>query len=236
MLFFKKIDFNKLPAHIAFIMDGNGRWAKRRLMPRNVGHSAGVLTVERIVRYSYSIGIKYLTFYAFSTENWKRPEGEVDGIFNILRDYLNKKPDEYIKRGIRVNILGDISKLPADLQQACVDICEKTKFGKNLVLNIALNYGSRSEILRAAKLCAEKNLELTEQNFAANLYTAGQPDPDLIIRTSGEVRLSNFLLYQGAYSELYFSKAMWPSFTVTRYKKAIKYFQNKKRRFGSVDG
>lgn len=234
MLFFKKLDMERLPKHIAFIMDGNGRWAKKRRMPRDFGHSAGVLTVERIVEYSYEIGIKHLTFFAFSTENWKRPKEETDAIFGILRDYLNRKPDDYIKNGVKVNILGDISKFTADLKEACEKITEKTKHGKRLILNIALNYGSRNEVLRAAKLCVEKNQAINEKNFESNLYTAGQPDPDLIIRTSGEVRLSNFLLYQSAYSELYFTKVLWPSFSVKEYKKAIIYFQNKNRRFGDV--
>lgn len=234
MLLFKKIDLNKLPKHIAFVMDGNGRWAQKRNKPRDYGHSAGVKTVEKIVEYSHHIGIRYLTFFAFSTENWKRPKSETDAIFDILRDYLNRKPDDYIENGIRVNILGDISKFSSDLQKACVNIMEKTKQCKRLILNIALNYGSRSEILRAIKLLSEKRLEITEQNFAANLYTAGQPDPDLIIRTSGEKRLSNFLLYQCAYSEFYFIKAFWPSFSINRYKRAIKCFQGRKRRFGAM--
>lgn len=234
MIFFKDIDKNKLPSHIAFIMDGNGRWAKRRLLPRNYGHSAGVLTVERIVKYSLETGIKILTFFAFSTENWKRPKEEIDGLFQILRDYLKKKPDDYLEKGIRFNILGDIEKLPDDLKDICLDMVKKTKNEKKMILNIALNYGSRGEILRAVKLLSEKKLEITEQNFASNLYTSGQPDPDLIIRTSGEMRLSNFLLYQSAYSEFYFCKSFWPSFSVNMYKKAIKYFQGRNRRFGAV--
>lgn len=234
MLFFRKIDLGKIPKHIAFIMDGNGRWAEKRNKPRDFGHRAGVLAVEKIVKYSHSIGIKYLTFFAFSTENWKRPKEETDTLFGILRSYLNKKPDEYTEDSIKVNILGDITKLPKDLQESCTNIIEKTKLGKSLILNIALNYGSRAEILRAVKLLSDKKLEITEQNFSANLYTAGQPDPDLIIRTSGEMRLSNFLLYQSAYSEFYFVRTLWPSFSVDAYKKAILYYQSRKRRFGGT--
>ena len=235
MRLFEKIDSKKIPLHVAFIMDGNGRWAEKKFLPRNFGHSAGVETVENIIKYSLEVGIKHLTFYAFSTENWKRDKKEVDGLFQIFRDYLNDKPDDYIKSGVRLNIIGDISKLPIDLQQSCADISEKTKHGNKMVLNLALNYGSRDEILRAVKLCIDKKLKVTEQSFAANLYTAGQPDPDIIIRTSGETRLSNFLLYQSAYSELYFAKSLWPAFTISEYKKALIWFQNKNRRFGGVD-
>ena len=233
-LLFKKIDYSKLPKHIAFIMDGNGRWAKKRNKDRNFGHSQGVAAFERVVKYCFELNIKCITFFAFSTENWKRSNDEVNGLLNILRNFLNEKCEEFIKANVKLNILGDISKFPKDIIKACEDIVEKTKKCNKYILNLALNYGARDEILHAANRCIQNKLPLTAENFEKYLFTAGQPDPDLIIRTSGEIRLSNFLLYQAAYSELYFTKTLWPSFSVAGLKRAILIYQSKSRRFGGV--
>ena len=233
-LLFKKIDYSKLPKHVAFIMDGNGRWAKKRGKDRNFGHSIGVSAFERTVKYCLEINIRYITFFAFSTENWKRSNEEVSGLLNILRDFLNERCEEFVKNNVKLNIIGDIKKFPQDIIKACEYVVERTKKCNKCVLNLALNYGSRDEILHAANLCVQSKEELTKLNFEKHLYTAGQPDPDLIIRTSGEVRLSNFLLYQAAYSELYFARTLWPSFSIRNLKKAILVYQNKSRRFGGV--
>ncbi|MEF9988757.1 MAG: isoprenyl transferase [Christensenella sp.] len=237
----KELDLDKLPAHIAIIMDGNGRWAKKRALPRVAGHRAGMSKVKTIIRMSSDIGIKYLTLYAFSTENWKRPKEEVGALMGLLIEYLQRELDEMHERNVVFNTIGDITKLP----QAVIDVLEnakhKTKDNTGMTLNIALNYGSRVEITAAVKQIAAdvKNgvlaaEDITEQTISDNLETAGQPDPDFMIRTSGEERLSNYLLYQLAYAEFYFTPVYWPDFDEQEYEKALLEYQNRQRRYGGI--
>ena len=233
-----KLNLNRLPRHIAIIMDGNGRWAKRRGLTRNMGHKAGFENVKKIVEHAYELGIKFLTFFTFSTENWKRPQAEIDGIFDLVRNHFKNEDEvnKLIDNGIRVTTMGDITKLPEDLYKKLLEVKEKTQDGNKLTLNLAINYGGRDEILRAVNQavkvgeCLEK-----EEDFAKYLYTDSLPDPDFVIRTSGELRLSNFMLYQMAYSELYFTKVFWPSFGKKEFEKALIDFQNRNRRFGAVN-
>ena len=222
----------ELPKHVAFIMDGNGRWAKKRLLPRNLGHRAGVKSLEKVLEAAFGMGIPMVTVFAFSTENWRRSAEEISGLFDILRDYFISHPDEYVKKGIRVCFLGDLSKLPEDLVAACERMAERTAHCETHRLNIALNYGGRDEILRAARLLCERGEEATEENFRKGLYTAGLPDPDLVVRTSGEMRLSNFLIFQTAYSEMYFTDTLWPDFNEKELCKAVDAFRKRDRRFG----
>jgi len=236
----KKEEERKLPRHIAIIMDGNGRWAKKRALPRSAGHSAGSKNFKDIARYCNKIGIEYLTVYAFSTENWARPKDEVDNIMNILRDYL-KDAKNFKEENIQVKFIGNIAALPVDII-ALIDDAEKNSAdATGLKLNIALNYGGRDEILHAArKLAADcKNglidaEAISEQDLEARLYTAGQPDPDIIIRPSGEYRLSNYLIWQSAYSELWFSHILWPDFKPKYLEEALDEFSKRDRRFGGV--
>ena len=236
--FNRKLDLNRLPKHIAIIMDGNGRWATHRGLPRNMGHKAGFENIKRIVEHIYNLGIHYVTFFTFSTENWKRPKEEINGIFDLVRDYLkdDNEIQRFIDNSVRVTTMGDITKLPGDLLDKLMEVKEKTKDGKELTLNLAINYGGRDEILRAVNqaISVGERIE-TEEDFARYLYSDGLPDPDFVIRTSGELRLSNFMLYQMAYSELYFTKVYWPSFGKKELEKAIIDFQGRKRRFGAVN-
>ena len=236
-------DFPKelLPRHIAIIMDGNGRWAKKRLMPRSVGHRAGVEQVKRVITMSSDIGLSALTLYAFSTENWKRPKDEVGILMSLLLEYLKKEIDELHANNVKLCTLGDIENLPREVYEAIVSAQQKTKDNTGLVVNIAVNYGARAEMVRCTKKIAQlagegklKPEEIDEQLISNYLYTSHVPDPDLIIRTSGELRISNFLLYQMAYSELYFTDALWPDFDEQEYLKALLDYKNRKRRFGSV--
>lgn len=236
--------FEVLPKHIGIIMDGNGRWAKQRGLPRSEGHKAGAKTFRKIGEFAADIGIKYLTFYAFSTENWKRPEDEVQAIMDLFEEYLDEVIDRILEnqeRGIRLHFIGDRSALSPTLK----DLMEKTEAitaDKDKVhLNIAINYGGRAEIVKAIKeiALAVKNGEtdiddITSQSVSDRLYTSGQPDPDLIIRPSGEYRLSNFLTYQSAYSELWFSDILWPDFTEDDLVTALRAFEKRNRRFGGV--
>lgn len=233
------IDLEKIPAHVAVIMDGNGRWARKRNLPRMAGHNAGMLAMKEIVKASSALGVKHLTVYAFSTENWKRSKDEIRGIFKLLILYVEKELQELHENNVKVKILGDYEKLPREAVKSLEHTLEVTKGNTGLQFNIALNYGGRDEIFRAVKRLAEKvengSLtadEITEGMIAGNLYTDGIPDPDMIIRTSGEMRLSNYLLWQCAYSEFIFTDVLWPDFTREEYEKAIKTFQNRKRRFG----
>ena len=232
-MFDKKI---KLPTHIAFIMDGNGRWATKRGLPRNVGHREGVKAIERTILASLKFGIKYVTFFCFSTENWKRSKEEVDGIFSLLRDYLSKNDNIFIKNKIKLNSIGVLDPFPSDLKNAIIDTQIKTsEYDDNLVVNFALNYGGRDEIVRAVnKIIKNGNKSINEKEFAQFLDTANLPDPDFVVRTSGEERLSNFLLYQLAYSELYFPKIYWPDFNERQLLKSLKVFSKRNRRFGGV--
>lgn len=224
-----------LPTHIGIIMDGNGRWATRRGLPRLAGHHEGVMAVKRTVDAAIELGIKVLTFFAFSTENWKRDKEEVNGIFELLRQFLKSEKDTYSKKNIKFTSIGDISKLPTDLQNEIIDITNSTKNNTGLVANVALNYGSKDEIINAVNnIIKDGYTSVDDSIFKKYLYTKDIPDPDLIIRTSGECRLSNFLLYQAAYSELYFPKVTWPDFNKRHLKKAIKVYSKRDRRFGGI--
>ena len=236
------MDFNKenMPKHIAIIMDGNRRWAKAQGKPVSFGHKAGAKTLENIVRYANKIGLEYITVYAFSTENWKRAEDEVNALMKLLQKYL----DEYSKRAdsenIRIKILGDITALSQSMQKSIIECMKRTKNNTGTTFNIALNYGGRDEIIKAVKKIANqvKNNEfeienIKEETIANNLYTAGQPDPDLLIRTSGEIRLSNFLPWQVVYSEFLFIDKNWPEFTEEDLNNAIVEYQKRTRKFGA---
>ena len=229
-----------IPKHIGIIMDGNGRWAKKRLLPRNMGHKKGAEVFQDITRYCNELGLESVTFYAFSTENWKRPAEEVNGIMALLKEYLIKAFD-YEKENNRVVFLGDKSAFSGELLELMLDIEEKTKDRKGMTLNIALNYGSRNEIVHATRTIAEKvkNGEISvddinEELFSEHLYTKGQPDPDFILRPSGEKRISNFLLWQIAYSEFVYMDVLWPDFTRKDLDEAIIEFNRRNRRFGGV--
>lgn len=232
---------SNLPQHIAIIMDGNGRWAKKRNLPRTMGHKAGVETIREIVKTCSKIGIKYLTLYAFSTENWKRPQDEVNTLMNLLVEYLRKEVEELDKNNVIINWIGDISKLPLICQEELKRAKEKTKDNNGLTLTLALNYGGRDEIKRAIiKIAKDVNAgkldvdSIDENTISGYLDTANIPDPDLLIRPSGELRISNFLLWQIAYSELWFSDIYWPDFSSKHLLEAIKDYQKRERRFGSI--
>jgi len=231
----------KIPEHVAIIMDGNGRWAKRRGLPRNMGHRQGGKAVEAICEDAYHLGIKYLTVYAFSTENWSRPQDEIAALMNLLRSYMKDCVRQAEKNKMRVKIIGDISKLDEDLQESIRNLVEKSKNNDGLCFQIALNYGGRDELLRAIQgICQDVKNEALEiedisQNLiAAYLDTADVPDPDLLIRTSGEQRISNFLLWQLAYTEFYFPDVLWPDFTKDDLIDAIAYYNTRERRYGGV--
>ncbi|MDR2426319.1 MAG: isoprenyl transferase [Endomicrobium sp.] len=231
----REIDFLNLPKHIAVIMDGNGRWANKRYLPRILGHKQGVKTVKKIVKASSRLGIRVLTLYAFSTENWKRPQSEIKGLFSLLLQFLKKELKELHKNNIKLRILGNSSKFPDEIQKELKSACKLTGNNKGLELNIALNYGARQEILNAfEKIIAEGIKNFTEEEFSKYLYTAGQPEPDLLIRTAGEMRVSNFLLWQIAYSEIYITEKFWPDFDENDLKKAIIEYQKRERRFGAL--
>lgn len=231
----------KAPRHVAIIMDGNGRWAKKRFLPRNAGHTQGSRRVEEICRAAYELGIEYLTIYAFSTENWSRPVEEVEALMKILRNYLKESIKKSTENNMRVRVLGDRSRLDADIQESIQKLEEVSAGNTGLNFQIALNYGSRDEMLRAMRRLAADYREgkweqeqLTEEVFASYLDTAGIPDPDLLIRTSGEERLSNFLLWQCAYTEFYFPDVLWPDFDKEELKKAVGQYTKRDRRFGGV--
>ena len=220
--------------HIAFIMDGNGRWAERRGMPRRYGHRYGAEAFRRIVRYCGDIGIKYVTVYAFSTENWGRPEKEVNSIMKLLDTYLDECEKSMKEYNIRMRFIGDLSRLAPDLREKAQRISESTA-DNQLNLIIALNYGGRDELVHAVNSLIDKGAsKVTAEDISAEIYTAGIPDPDLIVRTAGEMRLSNFLMWQSAYSEFYFTDTLWPDFTTDDVDKAIEVFMSRKRRFGGV--
>ncbi|HHV73623.1 MULTISPECIES: isoprenyl transferase [unclassified Thermoanaerobacterium] len=237
----KKLDENNIPKHVAIIMDGNGRWAKKRGFIRTLGHRAGMEAVRRIVKASSEIGIKYLTLYAFSTENWKRPADEVNGLMDLLIEYLGREVNELNENNVKLNFIGDLSMIPEKCRIKIKESEEITKNNTGLTLNIALNYGGRSEIVRAFKRIGSSLLngeidlnDIDENVIADNLYTSGQPDPDLIIRPSGELRISNFMLWQSAYSELWFSDVLWPDFEKRHLLQAIFDYQKRNRRFGGI--
>lgn len=232
----KKVLPEKLPQHIGIIMDGNGRWAKKRGLPRSAGHSAGAKTFQSIARYCNKIGIKYLTVYAFSTENWKRPKDEVDAIMKLLRDYLVDSVN-FTDENIKVKFLGNLSMLTDELNRLIKKAEDDSKNATGLCLNIALNYGGRDEIVRSVQKMAENGVDLsklTEQELSDHLYTAGIPDPDLIIRPSGEYRLSNFLIWQSAYAEYWFTDRLWPDFSEKDIDSAVNAFALRDRRYGGT--
>lgn len=230
-----------IPQHIAIILDGNGRWAKKKGMPRNYGHAQGSKNVERICEDAYRLGVKYLTVYAFSTENWKRPQDEVDALMNLLRNYMKTCLKTAEKNRMKVRVLGDKTALDADIRKRIEELEEATKNNDGLNFQIALNYGSRDEMIRAMrKMCADCKEgkiaidQIEESLFETYLDTYDIPDPDLMIRTSGEQRLSNYLLWQLAYTEFYFTDVLWPDFTKEELIKAIEYYNGRDRRFGGV--
>ncbi len=235
------LDSEKLPAHVAVIMDGNGRWAKKRLMNRVKGHEKGSQTVRSIVTAARELGIGMLTLYAFSTENWARPKIEVSALMMLLKRFLVSERDELMTRGVRLNILGQKEKLPKDVREEADKTGGMTRNNQGMVLNLALSYGSRQEITLGVKALARKIKagviqpgEITEEMISDHLYTRQMPDPDLIIRTSGEFRLSNFMLWQAAYSELFITNTLWPDFTREEFIEILINFQERDRRFGKV--
>lgn len=229
------LDRQSIPAHVAIIMDGNGRWAKQRGIPRALGHRAGVTRLKEIIRFSSDIGIRALSLYAFSTENWARPKTEIESLCSLFVEFFNKEFDELNENNVCIRALGDTSKFPAEVDRLIRNANQRTKENTGLKLNIAMNYGSRDEIIRAARLASEDPGGVTPENFEKHLYTAGLPDVDLLIRTGGEERVSNFLLYQISYAEFVFPKTFWPDFTQERYIETLKIFSERSRRFGGLD-
>ncbi|MBO8162489.1 MAG: isoprenyl transferase [Brevibacillus sp.] len=231
----------EIPRHIAVIMDGNGRWAKMRNLPRIAGHRSGMKTVKEIVKAADGIGVKTMTMYAFSTENWKRPREEVDYLMKLPQEFLSTELEELIERNVRVRMLGNPEGLPAHTIEAMNIAEERTRHNTGLQLNFALNYGSRTELVRAFRELARQVQagtiqpeEVDEEMIARHLYTSDLPDPDLLIRTSGEIRLSNFMLWQMAYTELWFTDVLWPDFTKEHFYQAIAEYQGRARRYGAV--
>ena len=226
-----------LPTHVSFIMDGNGRWAKHRGNERTVGHRAGSETVQRIVRECRKLGIQHVTLYTFSRENWARPKKEVSFLFELLVSFLKKELPALIEQDIKLNIFGDMGDLPLAARTALQHAIKKTEKNTTMTLNLALNYSGREEIIRAAKQLVEDSAsadDVTEEALAARLYSSGIPDPDLMIRTSGEVRLSNFMLFQHAYSEMYFTETLWPDFSIDEFHDVLKSYTARERRFGKT--
>jgi undecaprenyl diphosphate synthase len=233
------MDLNRIPVHVGMVMDGNGRWARARGLPRLSGHNAGMLAMKEIVKRASSLGVRYLTVYAFSTENWRRSALEISGIFDLLVLYVDRELAELNENDVKVHILGDYAQLPASAVERLKRALKTTADNGGMRFNIALNYGSRDEIARGLRSAAADVLagrlavsDLDETMIADRLYTSGMPDPDLIIRTGGERRLSNFLLWQSAYSEFVFSDLYWPDFTPAEFEKAIEEYQSRERRFG----
>ena len=220
--------------HVAIIMDGNGRWALNRRKSRNYGHQQGLRTIEKIVDYSIKKKISYLTLFTFSSENWKRPRKEVNFLFKLLENYFKKNLLKVIRNGIKVKIIGNKSKLASNLRKIIKLAENKTKKNKKISLQLALNYGSKDEIINSLKNIIKRKQKITTRNFEQNLYTAGFPDPDILIRTGGKKRLSNFLLWQMAYTEIFFIDKMWPDFNKNDLKKILNKFRNIKRNFGKI--
>ena len=235
------LDKTKLPTHVAIIMDGNGRWAKKHLLSRIKGHEKGSEAVRTIVRACREFGISYLTLYAFSTENWQRPKAEIDALMTLLIKFLKSEQQELLENDIRLHAVGQIERLPAEVQQALRETIKLTRKNSGLQLNLALSYGSRTEIVHMVKQIAQKskNGQIDPQSInaeivAQHLYTKGIPDPDLLIRTSGEMRISNFLLWQIAYSEIHITPTYWPDFSRDEFYRILKDYQQRERRYGRV--
>jgi undecaprenyl diphosphate synthase len=234
-----QIDLDRLPQHIAIIMDGNGRWAKRRHLPRIAGHRAGIRAVRQAVEACARLGVPYLTLYAFSVENWKRPHTEIRLLMSLLQEYLKKEIRELNKQNIRLGVIGRIRELPNPVQKDLENALEKTRQNTGLRLTLALNYGARAEMVDALRALAENikgngAFEVDEAAVSRHLYTGGMPDPDLLIRTSGEMRVSNFLLWQIAYAEIWLTETLWPDFTQNDLFRAIIDFQRRERRYGGL--
>ncbi len=236
------IDLARIPRHVAVIMDGNGRWAKARGLPRILGHQAGVKTVRTVCETARELGVGVLTLYAFSVENWKRPEEETSALMGLLNEYLRRELLTMMKNEIRLGVVGDLAGLPEDVQKQLNSVIEETRGNNKMLLNLALNYGGRAEIVQAVQKIAREvkagrlNPEqIDEETINHSLYTAGQPDPDLLIRTSGEMRVSNFLLWQISYAEIYITQKLWPDFTRDDLIKAIAEYQKRDRRFGASE-
>ena len=237
----KEFVLKKPCTHIAFIMDGNGRWAKKRLLPRHLGHKEGCLRIVEIARACQDLGLKVMTLYAFSTENWNRPQDEIDHLFNYLDDFFLKNIDEFMERGIRIKVMGDVSRLPNHSQIVLNESIERTKNNSRFVFNICLNYGGRQDIVQACKKIVSlvkenkmKEEDINEETFKLQLYSEELPDVDLMIRTSGEVRISNYCLYQLSYAEMIFTKTPWPDFTKAKLIECLEEYQTRDRRFGSI--
>ena len=224
-----------VPNHIAIIMDGNGRWAKKRGMIRTEGHKRGVQALEKILKYSDEIGVKYLSVYAFSTENWNRPKLEVETILMLFNKYLKSKFKDFMEQNVRLVISGSRERLSKSLNETVDEITDKLKNNTGIVLNICFNYGGRLDILESMKKTLENGEEITKENISKNLYNSFIPDPDLLIRTGGEFRVSNYMLWQIAYSEIYVSNVLWPDFNEEELDKSIKSFNNRDRRFGNIE-
>ena len=230
-----------IPRHVAIIMDGNGRWARERMLPRPLGHRGGMKSVREVVEGAIQAGVEVLSLFAFSQENWQRPSVEVSALMSLLEEYIQREADELEKQGVRVRVLGDIDRIKGAAREAVDRVCAQTAHNRTLTLNLFISYGSRAELTRAARLIAEevaagrmKPDDVDEAAFAQRLYTADCPDPDLLIRTSGEQRISNFLLWQLAYTEIFISPVLWPDFGRSNLFEAILDFQNRDRRFGRV--
>ena len=237
MAVISEIDKAKLPKHVAIIMDGNGRWALQRGLPRLAGHKAGTENLRRVIRSTVEFGVKYLTIYAFSTENWGRPPEEVKGLMYILEDVIDRELNELHKEGVQLRHIGRLERLAPSLQEKVLDAIDVTKNNDRLILNIAFNYGGRDEIVQAIQRMMKDGVppeKVTDELVSQYLYTAGVPDPDLIIRTSGELRVSNFLIWQAAYSEWYITPTFWPDFDKEEYHRALEAFSHRDRRFGKV--
>lgn len=233
----RQIDNNKIPLHVAVIMDGNGRWAQQKGLKRKDGHQEGAVSARKITEYALRLGIKYLTLFAFSSENWKRPVTEVNALMNMLYENLVQQKELLVQNNIKLSIVGDLERLPAKLKTKLLETMDFSRSHQKMQLNLALNYGARQEIVNAVKKILQDNVavsKINEELFSLYLYTADCPDPDLLIRTSGELRISNFLLYQMAYAELYFTPTLWPDFRLKEFIKAILDFQNRERRFGKI--
>lgn len=231
----KSVSFNKLPIHIGFIIDGNGRWAQKRGLSRTFGHKQGIVAVKNTIQNCYDFGIKEISFFCFSTENWNRPQDEVDALFGMFHNFVQDDLDDYNQKGIKIMHSGDKSRLPQDLQDAIVSAENKTKNNTKMIVNICLNYGGRDDILHAVNSLIKNNQKhVTQQQFEKQLYSSPLHNLDLVVRTSGEQRISNFMLYQMAYAELYFTKTYWPDFDKKQLIHALTDFQSRTRRFGAI--
>lgn len=231
------MDKINIPTHVAIVLDGNGRWAKKRLMPRTYGHKNGADRVVDICLYAKKRGVKFLSLYAFSTENWKRPDDEVNYLMKLVIKFINSKLDILMKENCKLIFIGDLDKLPSETKAICLKAMEDTKDNDEITLNIALNYGGRDELVHAFRQMIDEGLakeDVTEEMISSHLYTKGQPDPDLLIRPGGELRLSNFLIYQLAYAEFYFTDTLWPDFDRACFDEALEEFNRRNRRYGAL--